>query len=79
MIKKLHAQFANDTWAGIKFDQESFNELMKTFREFSEYSGLKINFAKTEILRLGQLRLQEEINWSKIITESKQEIETIGK
>ena len=46
---KLHAQYADDIWAALKFLQNSFNELKKTFQDFSKFSGLKINFEKTQI------------------------------
>ena len=38
-----------------KFAKTSFDAQMKLFREFQDFLGLKINYDKTEVLRLGAL------------------------
>lgn len=48
--------FADDIWNTIKFDQESFSELMFEYEEFRAFSGLAINYNKTEIMRMGSIR-----------------------
>ena len=35
---------------------ESINAILKTFGEFTKVSGLKINFDKSEVLRIGQVK-----------------------
>ena len=57
MDRKVHAQFADNLWLGIKFKQESFNQLLHTVHKFCEYSSLKINYSKTVILRISPIRL----------------------
>ena len=38
------------------FNKESINAILQTFSKFSEVSGLKINFEKSEVLRIGDIR-----------------------
>lgn len=38
------------------YDIDSYNELLYEFSEFQDFSGLSINYDKTEVLRLGSLR-----------------------
>lgn len=52
--KKL-AQCADDIWHIIPFEQDSFNTLVYEYSEFEDFTGLKINYDKTEILRIGSL------------------------
>ena len=47
-------QYADDTQLFTKFKAESINAILKTFGEFTKVSGLKINFDKSEVLRIGQ-------------------------
>lgn len=54
--RKLLDMFVDDIWNCIQFEQDSFNELMYEYQEFQEFSGLTINYNKTEILRIGSLR-----------------------
>ena len=49
-------QFADDTNLTLEFDLESLLEVEKTFSKFQRVSGLKVNYDKTEILRIGSLR-----------------------
>ena len=48
---KPHAQFADDIRAVIRNMQESFDQLMQVFDEFS---GLRINYEKTQVLNIGR-------------------------
>ena len=49
-------QYADDTQLFTKFKAESINAILKTFGEFTKVSGLKINFDKSEVLRIGQMK-----------------------
>ena len=49
-------QFADDTNLTLEFDLETLLEVEKTFSKFQKVSGLKVNYDKTEILRIGSLR-----------------------
>lgn len=46
---------ADDIWNTIQYDQSSFQELIHEYEEFSDFVGLKVNYDKTEILRIGSL------------------------
>ena len=50
------SQFADDTNFSILFCNESFFELFNLLDRFHCISGLKINYDKTEILRIGSLK-----------------------
>lgn len=52
--KKLN-QYVDDLWNIIQYELESFQELLFEYEEFADYTGLKINYDKTEILRRGSL------------------------
>ena len=45
----VHAHYADNIWAAIKYHMESLNELMRTFKEFTNYSGLNVTYSKTFI------------------------------
>ena len=42
-------QYADDTQLFTLFNEESINAILQTFSKFSEVSGLKINFEKSEV------------------------------
>ena len=71
-MEKKHAQYADDLWASIMATQESFDELMNTFKNFVKISGLKINYDKTQVLRISslssntqfQLKSEKPMNWT---------------
>lgn len=48
--------YADDLWAPMKFDQNSFNAMNDELAQFGMATGLLINYDKTEILRLGSLQ-----------------------
>ena len=50
------SQFADDTTFMLLFCNQSFQELFTTLNRFQHISGLKINYEKTEILRIGSLK-----------------------
>ena len=54
--RKLLGQYADDIWTMIKFHQESFTAVLQTFNNFYHCTGLKINYDKTEVMRLGSLQ-----------------------
>ena len=49
-------QYADDTQLFTLFNEESINAILQAFSKFSEVSGLKINFEKSEVLRIGVIR-----------------------
>ena len=53
---KALPQYANDLWMSTEFEQNTFIQLMNEFDAFARYTGLKINYDKTEILRIGSLQ-----------------------
>ena len=55
-IKCLLKQFCDDMCITIKADYDSLLELERSFDTIAAQSGLKINYSKTEILRIGSLR-----------------------
>ncbi len=64
------SQYADDTVITIPFCGETLKEIEKTFEKFTQISGLKINYDKTEILRIGSIRnsdakfiTQKQLKW----------------
>lgn len=55
-VEKIADLFADDMWNVIPFNKDIFDELMYEHLEFEYFSGLKINYDKTEIMRLGSIR-----------------------
>lgn len=53
---KIADMFADDVWNCIRYDQNSFEELMNEYDDFYHFSGLAINYNKTEIMRMGSLK-----------------------
>lgn len=52
---KKSNQYVDDLWNAIRFELSSFQELLFEYSEFEDFTGLKINYDKTEILRIGSL------------------------
>ena len=64
-------QFADDTTILSMFKQESITAIFQTFDIFEGVTGLKINYDKTELLRIGslcntqaKLYTQKPVNWT---------------
>ena len=55
-IEKKLGQYADDMWLVTKHKNSSYKAIFKEFELYSKFCGLKINYNKTEILRLGSLR-----------------------
>ena len=53
--KKLLGQYADDMWTATQFNEKSYKTQLHLFNEFGSNTGLKINYNKTEILRIGSL------------------------
>ena len=53
--QKKHAQYADDIWAIIKGSEESLNKLLQIFKDYAAIANLKMNFDKTQIIRLGNI------------------------
>ena len=65
------SQYADDTVILSMFCEESVNEIVNTFDKFNCSSGLRVNYDKTEIMRIGSLRYSDvkiitrrSIKWS---------------
>ena len=52
-IKKLLSQYADDLWTATKLSQQSFDAQLQIFDEFHKFTGLAINYNKTEVMRIG--------------------------
>lgn len=55
------SQYADDTSISLKFSADSLEETIRVFRRFEIVSGLKMNLEKTEILRLGTAKDNNDI------------------
>ena len=53
---KKMGQYADDLWLSLKHKRKTYTALMQELRLFECFTGLKVNYDKTEILRLGSLR-----------------------
>ena len=54
--EELLSQFADDTAICLLFHESSLREVVKTLHTFYENTGLKANFEKTTIYRLGKMK-----------------------
>ena len=68
---KKQSQFADDLWASLKNASSVYN-LFQEMEYFARVSGLKINYNKTQLMRIGSLRrtmpilyTQKPVSWSK--------------
>ncbi len=50
------SQYADDTTLSVLYDANTMTTLMNTFDHFEQISGLKVNYNKTEVLRIGSIR-----------------------
>ena len=55
-FKKLLAQFADDLWTATEFCTLSFKAQLMEFERYAKFTGLKINYDKTEIMLIGSLQ-----------------------
>ena len=51
--EKKHAQYADDLWALILANEQNVQSLTKEIKKFTKNTGLKINYDKTQVLRIG--------------------------
>ena len=54
-VKKL-AQYADDLWISMLHKKQCYEALFEIFHDYTTFIGLKINYNKTEVLRIGSLR-----------------------
>lgn len=54
MVKKSD-QYVDDLWNVIQFELSSYQELLFEYSEFEDFTGLSINYNKTEVMRIGSL------------------------
>ena len=55
-IKCLLSQFVDDLSLFLKLDKTSWQEVLETFDSFYKNSGLKVNYDKTMVYRMGSIR-----------------------
>ena len=55
------SQYADDTLLTLQYSQDCLRRAVNIFQEFETYSGLKVNFDKTEIVPLGPIKETYEI------------------
>ena len=65
-VEKKLGQFADDIWTATEYDELSYKETLKTFNEFANYTGLQINYNKTEVLRIGSLQGSDATFYSRL-------------
>ena len=53
---KKVGQYADDLWVSLKYKKQCFTELFAELRKFGDFTGLKVNYNKTEVLRIGSLK-----------------------
>ena len=63
-MKKILGQYADDIWIITKFSQDSYNAVIQVFERYRKSSGLKINYDKTEVVRLGAMRFSNAMLYS---------------
>ena len=70
-IEKKLSQFADDTTLFTLYDSASLSSIIDTFDHFEIITGLKVNYEKTNIYRIGSLRnsvaklyTQKDFNWT---------------
>ena len=49
-------QYADDLWASLLASPENINEMLSEIESFGDFSGLRLNTEKTNILRIGSFR-----------------------
>ena len=60
-IENKLSQFADDTAVILDGSETSLKETMKELSYFGEISGLKINFAKTQVVWIGSMKFSQKI------------------
>ena len=53
--KKLLSQFADDFWTATKYSKESLEAQFDEFYQYFQFTGLKVSYDKSEIMRIGSL------------------------
>ena len=61
--KKL-GQYTDDLWVSLKHRKKCYLELFSELTLFGQFCGLKVNYDKTEILRIGSLRATDASYYS---------------
>ena len=55
-INKKVAQYADDLWVAMLHKEKGYRALFEILNTFAKFSGLTVNYNKTEIMRIGSLR-----------------------
>ena len=61
----LVSQYADDTIITLDYSEDVLREIVKTFKLYAKYSGLRVNYEKSEIMPLGIIKYQ----YNKIVPE----------
>ena len=64
--EKFLGQYADDLWVTLKHKKECYIQLFKELDEFANFSGLRYNYDKTEILRIGSLHNTDAAFYSEL-------------
>ena len=69
--QKKIAQYADDLWAVLMATEECVSAFFKETQEFANHTGLKVNYNKTQVMRIGSLRnsnakcyAERQLQWS---------------
>ena len=69
-VEEIGVQYADDLWLILRYDQQILDTILMEFESFRHFSGLKTNFNKTIVLRIGsiansseKLRTKYQLNW----------------
>ena len=54
------AQYADDFWLMLENDQDNLNEVINELEQFKHFSGLKVNYHKSVVLRIGPIALSTQ-------------------
>ena len=57
------SQYADDTILYLNGTEQSLNEALSTLNKFEQISGLKVNFDKSKVFKIGTLR-QNNVNYN---------------
>lgn len=69
--EKKAAQYADDLWACILAEESSLATLLGEIKDYTGFTGLKMNYDKSNVLRIGPLahtefkiKTEEPLNWT---------------
>ena len=72
------SQYADDTNIWSLYEEESINEIIRELDDFFENTGLKVNFEKSVIFRVGAARNKKRLKLNKRFKWGESTIDTLG-